>query len=177
LYEDGNLNLRTVRYGKNRNEFKSFYFVDFKGVTIKDSFFIGLRQFDQDWLNIGLDVNTNSLKNLFYTIGDNVWQKSSLGINGSLMMRPIFKSKYNKSLAISNKLLSNKVIIYPNPTSYSFQLDNSFISNHFELLDVNGRVINSFQYLGNPIDVSFLNNGVYIVREGKTGATFKLIKN
>ncbi len=177
LYEDGNLNLRTVRYGKNRNEFKSFYFVDFKGVTIKDSFFIGLRQFDQDWLNIGLDVNTNSLKNLFYTIGDNVWQKSSLGINGSLMMRPIFKSKYNKSLDISNKLLSNKVIIYPNPTSYSFQLDNSFISNHFELLDVNGRVINSFQYLGNPIDVSFLNNGVYIVREGKTGATFKLIKN
>jgi Secretion system C-terminal sorting domain len=177
LYEDGNLNLRTVRYGKSRNEFKSFYFIDFKGVNIKDNFFIGLRQYDQEWLNIGLDVNTNSLSNLFFTTGENQWQKSSLGINGSLMMRPIFKSRYNKSLSFSDNLLKNKMIIYPNPTAVSFQLDNSLISNYFDILDVNGRVLSSFQYLGNPIDVSFLNNGVYIVREGKSGATYKLIKN
>jgi hypothetical protein len=177
LYEDGNLNLRTVRYGKSRNEFKSFYFIDFKGVVIKENFFIGLRQFDQDWLNVGLDVNTNSLSNLYFTIGENQWQKSSLGLNGSLMLRPIFKSRYNKSLAISDNFLDNKVLIYPNPTAVSFQLDNSLISNYFDILDVNGRVLTSFQYLGNPIDVSFLNNGVYIVREGKTGATYKLIKN
>ena len=177
LYEDGNLNLRTVRYGKSRNEFKSFYFVDFKGVSIKENFFIGLRQYDQDWLNIGLDVNTNSLSNLFFTIDENQWQKSSLGINGSLMMRPIFKSRYNKSLSISDNLLHNKVIIYPNPTSFSFQFDNSLIFKHFDLLDVNGRVLNSFLYLGDPIDVSFLNKGIYIVREGKSGATYKLIKN
>jgi hypothetical protein len=177
LYEDGNLNLRSVRYGKSRNEFKNFYFVDFKGVSIKDGFFIGLRQYDQDWLNIGLDLNTNSLSNLFISFSENEWQKSSIGINGSLMMRPIFKSRYNKSLAISNSLLDNRLIIYPNPTSLSFQLDNSMFSNSFDLLDVKGRVINSFKYFGDPVDVSFLDNGIYIVREMKTGATFKLIKN
>lgn len=177
VYEDGNLNLRTVRYGKHRNEFKTFYFVDFKGVPIKNEFFIGLRQYDQDWLNVGFDVNTNSLSNLFYSIGENVWQKSSLGLNGSLMMRPIFKSKYNKSLALAEKYSNNKLIIYPNPTTHSFQLNNSYVSEYYDLLDVNGKVINSFQYLGNPIDVSFLNNGIYLLREGKTGATFKLIKN
>jgi hypothetical protein len=93
------------------------------------------------------------------------------------MMRPIFKSRYNKSLAISNSLLDNRLIIYPNPTSLSFQLDNSMFSNSFDLLDVKGRVINSFKYFGDPVDVSFLDNGIYIVREMKTGATFKLIKN
>jgi hypothetical protein len=177
IYEDGNLNLRTIRYGKNRNDFQSFYFVDFKGVTIKDNFFIGLRQYDQDWLNVGLDANTNSLSNLYYSLAQNEWQKSSLSITGSLMIRPIFNSKYNKSLSISNRRIINKQMLYPNPSSSSFQLDNSCISADFDLLDVNGRILKSFEYLGHPIDITFLNNGIYLVRDSKAGTTFKLIKN
>ena len=175
IYEDDNLNLRTVRYGKNRNDFNSFYFQDFKGLGISDNFFIGLRQFDQDGLNIGLDVNTNSLSNLFYSFDKKEWFKSSY--NGSLMVRPIFKSRYNKSLITRSNYFTSKQLLYPNPAVVSFQFDNSFIASDFDILDLNGRVLKSFVYLGDPVDISFLNNGVYIVREGKSGTTFKLIKN
>jgi len=94
-----------------------------------------------------------------------------------LMVRPIFKSRYNKSLKTRSNYFTSKQLLYPNPAVVSFQFDNSFIASDFDILDLNGRVLKSFVYLGDPVDISFLNNGVYIVREGKSGTTFKLIKN
>jgi len=106
--------------------------------------YVGFVQNGADELNIGLDKNTNSnATRLFYKLGIGAqWLQS--GIQGSVMIRPVFKS--GKSF-VWNSIDENDEIeanIYPVPASdfltiapETFYKENYSIS----LVDMNGRVV------------------------------------
>ncbi|MFT4777686.1 MAG: hypothetical protein ACJAU0_000076 [Flavobacteriales bacterium] len=130
--------------------------------------YVGFVQNGSDELNIGLDKNTNSnATRLFYKLGIGAqWLQS--GIQGSVMIRPVFKS--GKSF-VWNSIDENDEIeanIYPVPASdfltiapETFYKENYSIS----LIDMNGRVVleKSNLFGTNQLSISELAEGLYIL--------------
>lgn len=76
----------------------------------------------------------------------------------------------------------NSVVVYPNPTSQNWILENKNLSNFsVNLYDVNGKLLSSYENISSQnfsIDASNLNTGIYfanIVSQSKS-TTLKLIK-
>ena len=57
---------------------------------MEDTFYIGFKQFESNFLSVGLDKNNNTSDKIFYKI-DNQWEQNDI-IKGSLMIRPIFRN-------------------------------------------------------------------------------------
>lgn len=173
IYEDDDFSLHNPIYGSKRDEFIPFYFKDYKRILVDTSFFIGIRQIDKDFLNIGFDRNTNTISHLFYSTDKINWNKSQVDTVGSLMIRPIFVSQINKTVSTTN--LSKPVIftVYPNPVQ-----DKLFINStekHFKLTDIHGREILFIENNNLEIDVTSIEAGVYFLSEIKTGLSQKII--
>lgn len=65
--------------------------------------------------------------------------------------------------------------LYPNPANNSFQLHNLDIDpskqQRIVLMDMNGRIVKSFEQISQPeIDISDLNNGLYVVSVWENGS-------
>lgn len=134
-------------------------------------FSLSLQTKGNDYLNIGFDRNTNSSQYTYSKTGVN-WEQSFL--SGSVMMRPYFGYKALVGLDEQNKVLDFN--FYPNPTSSKIFFQG--ISNaEKQILDISGRLlISTFE---NQIDISYLKQGVYILRvENEEGIveTRKIVK-
>ena len=81
---------------------------------------------------------------------------------------------------ISN--INNDIIIYPNPSAGMFQLECNYPVYEYEILDINGKVINSKTFKNNKsnisINISNRPDGIYYlkVKSGKEFQVLKLIK-
>lgn len=142
-------------------------------IIVKDSFYIGWTQTDENNLQIGYDRNSElGLPNTFiYT--DNTWKKSNIILGGSPMIRAIldgtrdYRSK-NTSGIISEKDIKNKfsLQLYPNPTIdyVTFESNSNSLMN-FEIYDLNGKLISKNEFKNHHTeDISQLNKGIYLVR-------------
>lgn len=172
LLEDKGIN---PIFSEKINQFKEYKLS--KGIAVNGDFFIGWVQKDKRRINIGFDKNTNSKAQLFYNIYGS-WQKSDA--NGSLMLRPVLGYLTTSSTKDYKQFTQDKITIYPNPTSqiiYFKGIENTkdiFI----EIYNLQGKKISSSLLTESFLDVSFLNNGVYIIsikRKNKTPQTQRLI--
>ncbi len=125
-------------------------------------------------LNIGFDVNTNSNSKTWVNV-DGSWQQSDPTgpngpVTGTVMLRPLFG--VNRSLTgIQNpKKPAVNFAVYPNPasTSANLILSSSNESNptySMSLLDTYGNLLLTINnYKATPIDCSSLAEGVYFIR-------------
>jgi len=73
---------------------------------------------------------------------------------------------------------SSNVIIYPNPSSNSINFEGVTSGSTLQLLTMDGRILKNIIYSGNPIDISNLENGMYLVKisNSNTTETKKIIK-
>lgn len=78
---------------------------------------------------------------------------------------------FDLSTNLDENLTSKNIEILPNPFTRNIQLTNDQDIQQFEILDITGRSIISGNYTGQPIDLSSLNPGIYMIvvryRDGK----------
>ena len=84
-------------------------------LIVKDSIFIGFKQYESKFLSVGLDKNNNSSNKIFFKV-DGKWNKNNV-VKGSMMIRPIFgKSDFNL-VNIEKNNHTNNIIFFPNPSN------------------------------------------------------------
>lgn len=104
--------------------------------------YIGLEQEGGEYINIGFDRNYNHSDRLYYRIGSE-WQRASVA--GSVMLRPCF-SPFSGSLGVDNKdMHSHNVMVFPNPASNIFTVDNIPHNATLTLYDIKGVTILTHQ--------------------------------
>lgn len=173
LYEDDDFSLHNPTYGSSRDEFMPYYFKEFQRILVDSSFFIGMRQIDKDFLNIGFDRNTNNISRIFYSMDKINWNKSQVDSIGSLMIRPIFVSNLNKKVSVNQLDKEVDFALFPNPANELIYIKS--IENEFKITDIQGRIIMNFINSLNGIDISSISSGVYFVTAIKSGLSHKLV--
>lgn len=142
------------------------YYLDKPVIMSAQDFFVSIQTKSNDYMNIGFDRNTNSQTKIFGNWA-NTWEENSI-FNGSLMVRPYFGYKAKIGLRDIEKDNIN-LRIYPNPSNGIINInlgeDNYGLSySDYELRIINmlGKEVYSSSYK-NQINVSNLNNGIYIL--------------
>lgn len=127
-------------------------------------FYVGWEQSNEKVLNMGYDKNNDASSYIFYrTFGG--WNNSLY--KGALMIRPVIGKE--QILAMEENPLSEKILLYPNPTSgNSIRIKTSILSRDFHNFSVrisasDGRIVYMVP-LTNDIDISSLSNGLYFVQ-------------
>lgn len=180
IYEDEFFFPRQPKYTSARNKFTTYLFKDTMKVGVGETFYIGMRQIEEERLNLGLDMNHDQADKIFWSVdGGNQWNNASFP--GAVMMRPLVSSKMNYLLNMPTVETTDVVdfTIYPNPASshFSIRTDVSGIENELILLDLNGRHLLQGG-VDDLFDISRLNAGVYfvsLVQDGREVTTKKLV--
>jgi hypothetical protein len=142
-------------------------------IIVKDSFYIGWTQTDENNLQIGYDRNSElGLPNTFiYT--DNTWKKSNIILTGSPMIRAIldgtrdYKPK-NTSSIVPEKQNKNvfETQLFPNPAvDFVVFESKSNTKIFFEIFDLNGKMVSKNDFKNeHKEDVSQFTKGIYLVK-------------
>ncbi len=139
------------------------------------TFYIGYQKFSTEMLNIGFDLNRVNNNKLFYNLSGD-WTQS--GIEGTLMMRPVFGKyiPYTNSTK-KNQLPSEelKVTLYPNPIRdfLKVSIENKNLYNYtYSIYNLQGRLMQTDHTLPARINLSNLSTGIYIIHiQDKTSQT------
>ena len=146
------------------NKFYNYQLHTLHPLVVKDTFYIGFRQVLSKPMSVGLDKNRINTNKIFYNIDGFTWVSSR--IKGSLMMRPIM-GKYDPS-DFSQKQVQREIItVYPNPVGdyLYFHLPSAYqaLPLRYVLYDIHGRSMATGQVTAEPVTVSSLANGIYIL--------------
>ncbi|PKR80210.1 hypothetical protein CW751_11145 [Brumimicrobium salinarum] len=167
LYEDEFFKPKQPKYLNGRNKFKTYFFEDTMKVAVNETFYIGMRQIDEQRLNIGFDANHQHSDKIFWSIdGGGSWNNASF--SGALMMRPVISSKMDYQLGIQH-FESNELhydfTVYPNPARsfINLKLTHEEMESTFEIRDLNGRIVKQISSTTNNIDISNLKKGLYLI--------------
>lgn len=146
--------------------------------------YIGFKQLQSDYLNIGYDINNDSHTKLYYNTGLGWFQSI---IPGALMMRPIFGNCVPQGTFI-NEIANHKINnyqLFPNPSNSNITLTtDEAIINEITIYDVVGKtrmvLQNSNNQFSNTLNIESLESGIYFLKginftTGKT-ITTKFIK-
>lgn len=177
LYQDDFFFPREPQYESTRNAFTTYFLKDTMKLPVSGTFYVGWRQVDPDRLNIGFDLNTDASGNLFYSLDqENTWLPSQFA--GAIMMRPLFSTALDASLGLPSQVSQlASFSVYPNPTT-----DLLFVSGEnregqtFQVVDLQGKVWQSFEWQGQAVSVADLQPGMYFLRATATGTTVKFLK-
>jgi hypothetical protein len=145
------------------------------------TFHIGFQQNTNQFLNIGVDKNTNTQNMISYNVAGTWFHSPYVG---SLMMRPVFgaASDFLVSDDIKNSTTKD-YIIYPNPANDKLYIktneENTNRLINYQVYDLSGRIILSDRfYTSQSIDVSGLSEGIYFIQliEKDKITTHKFVK-
>lgn len=144
IYEDEFFFPKQPIYHDGRNGFHMYYFKDTSLVPVGETFYVGMRQINEERLNIGFDKNHNNQDNIFFSVdGGNSWNNSNF--EGSLMMRPIINSNLNYLLGVPEfikEIEEIEVNLFPNPAQTEFTVQTSFGKPvDIIVFDLNGRKV------------------------------------
>ncbi len=145
---------------------------------VTGTIYVGFEQYESVSYNIGMDANFDASDNLFYKT-DSVWKGATVA--GAILMRPII----GENMILSVDSHENDIYgltLYPNPTGTSFSVKNSFIDNasaELKIYNMFGSMLLTTTDITDPIDVSRLSQGIYIVRVISNGQLYsaKLLIN
>ena len=146
-----------------------------KPVIVKDSFYIGFRQFENSFLPVGLDKNSDTSDKIFYKI-DNNWFQNDV-IKGSLMIRPVFgKSSYDVLTSVENQKIKKSISIFPNPSRGIFNLSNKV--ENIIVYGIDGKILKRINNT-DIINLQEFKNGYYLIqiKDNNRIEKHKLIKN
>jgi hypothetical protein len=178
LYEDEFFFPRQPEYTYARNKFTTYYFKDTMKVGVDETFYIGMRQIDEERLNIGYDKNHDFSDRIFWSIdGGGNWNNASFP--GAMLMRPVVTSKMDYQLGVPSYEAQNIDIdftLYPNPTNNYFEIRTSFEGDaDIQITDLNGRVVKK-GVTSSKVDISNFDSGIYLVTLIKDGRPLKTKK-
>jgi len=153
------------------NEFLN-YDLDVPLLLAPGTYYFGWEKISPDFLNVGWDLNTNNKNKVHFNAGI-IWQTASF--DGTLMLRPVFGTTgdpLSEPVGIDDNnelVLNDDFKVYPNPASQTIYFERigaiSTDNYQVELTDIYGKLItNTTTELSNQLNVSFLSNGIYLLR-------------
>ena len=149
----------TISPSDSINKFTRYSFES--PVVVSDTFYIAFQQFKDDFIGIGLDKTNNQGSKIFVnTQGD--WERN-IKVEGSLMMRPIFrKTNFDPNAVVGiQKNILNNIQVYPNPAKDLIHIKGNFDS--VELISISGQ--NMLIGINNEsMNISGIPNGIYILK-------------
>jgi hypothetical protein len=176
IYEDDVFFPRNPQYGDNENVFITYYFKDTMKVAVGTKFHIGWRQLDAVRLNAGLDRNIDNSSKIRYSVdGGFTWLSSPF--TGSAMIRPVYSTALDTTLAQIDFIETQDIILYPNPTSdiVHFMENNMEVTYQFVLYNSVGQFIES--NYASEVQLSNLDQGIYFVQFPEVSSKiFKIVK-
>jgi hypothetical protein len=176
IYEDDVFFPRNPQYGDNENIFITYYFKDTMKVAVGTKFHIGWRQLDAVRLNAGLDRNIDNSSKIRYSVdGGFTWLSSPF--EGSAMIRPVFSTALDTTLAQIDFIETQDIILYPNPTSdiVHFMENTREVTYQFVLYNSVGQFIES--NYASEVQLSNLDQGIYFVQFPEVSSKiFKIVK-
>ena len=165
-------------YEDSLNKFHT-YLLD-TAIVLSGTYYVGWVQTSPEILNIGFDKNNDASSKLSYNVSG-TWLSSI--IEGAVMIRPVFGAPLPIPVGISPEeplasRESNSLILYPNPATDVFYWEytgtmESDNDNWFRISDLFGRIVRYRIPAEGLIDVSGLQNGIYLIeyRNGNTTDT------
>lgn len=176
IYEDDVFFPRNPQYGDDENIFITYYFKDTMKVAVGTKFHVGWRQLDAVRLNAGLDRNIDNSSKIRYSVdGGFTWLTSPFP--GSAMIRPIFSTALDTTLAQTTIVEEKEITLYPNPTSdvVYFMENKEFVNYDFILFNSLGQFIESKH--SSEVELGHLNRGIYFIQFPKNSSKiFKIVK-
>lgn len=180
LYDDNNSTTRNPTYLPWGNNVFVRYYLNYPLIMNAGTFYVGMKQDDQQILNVGFDQNTNTQSKLFYNT-NGTWANSSF--KGSLMIRPVFGDSLWAATGIKDiNEKPQSAFIYPNPAANEI---NIFVNNakdeiiNIEIIDAMGKtILRKDNCSTSSISVTELEAGFYFTRiysNNKLMSTNKLI--
>jgi len=143
------------------NEFQN-YPLD-SSFAVADTFYIGWKKTNEQFMNVGLDLNTTGENHKYYNY-NGTWKMASN--EGELLVQPVFgKSNHIGIDEIENKISFD---IFPNPASdiLNFNIKNQNIETNYEIVIYNiyGQKMYQNRHSENGnIDISNFKSGVYLM--------------
>lgn len=158
----------------NNNKDNGYYIYEFDTVLSMDGeFYIGWEQYEDYFMNVGLDMNYYQLKsdsipsqansNIHYYV-QGKWLNSSVA--GAIMMRPIFSDKSIINSIKQKKQKTFEFTVYPNPAKNEFYIKSRDIKDkQLSLFDISGKLVLSKKLdATGRVNVENLDKGFYIIR-------------
>jgi hypothetical protein len=157
LEEEGILLKQSYQIVNNsRDKFDEVVF--FKPIYVSDTFYIGFKQFSNNYIGVGFDKdNIAGMSSIFFNT-DRVWEQNT-GLEGSLMIRAVFDK--SEDFVLGSKMLNEKVSIYPNPTQGRVTVTGNFDS--YQLISFSGQIIKRGSF-SRHLDFSRVESGLYMLR-------------
>ncbi|MFZ1633375.1 MAG: T9SS type A sorting domain-containing protein [Chitinophagales bacterium] len=157
----------TPKYVDSINGFYVYKLVDFLGnptpVVVDGDFYVGWLQTQDEFLNVGFDVNNDFSDDVYFNVGGS-WQQSSL--NGAIMIRPRVGGDYS----VYNPIVNNKpeiatIQVYPNPATSVLHIDTALQGNiNYTIFDQSGRIVLNENTASRQLDIANLSSGFYILK-------------
>lgn len=144
-------------------------------LVVSDTFFIGYRQYTDNFVGIGLDKNNNTGDRVYYNVGEGWVQNDRT--EGSMMFRPVFEKVAFRSVAgVDGEEVP--AVLYPNPSTGVVNF--SLVADHVQVTDISGKVVftqSGVSRAHTETDLSHLPKGLYFVHclYGNRRTTFKLL--
>lgn len=149
-----------VEYSENINQFQRYFFKS--QVPVEGIFYVGMMQYREYMLNIGMDINKPANGNLFYNLGSE-WQVSEAP--GSLMLRPFVLRNYS-SVEKAVPAMSH-LKVWPNPAKDYIRIDYPDYMNSTDVLiqlyDISGKIAGSWREGIEEIPAGNLSEGIYFL--------------
>jgi hypothetical protein len=140
-------------------------------------FYVGFKQNTNQFLNVGVDKNTNTQTKIFYNVTGS-WNASPFF--GSLMLHPVFGSASEFTGVADAEKGSGEMLVYPNPANDQLFIDGFPDTKKisFTIFDLLGKVVIRNSVYENFIDISILECGVYFIQmnDDENISTVKFIK-
>lgn len=176
IYEDNFFNPRTPIYEDERGKFTDYLFPSRIPMTAS-TFYVGTRQVDPQPLNVGFDRNNPQTNKLFYSINGGLsWTASSL--QGIPMVRPLFQTLDNMTLAVQESTNEVEWSVFPNPTNgdatVSWRSTTDFPGA--VLVDAQGRIIQELAANEFTLNLSNCVSGIYFLKLNNAAHTLKIIR-
>lgn len=136
-------------------------------LIVNGEFFIGWSQPDENFRNVGLDLNNSATGKLYYNIG--AWKKSAFD-NYALMIRPVFGSAgLTTDIPVEEEDL---IKIYPNPASENLNIEFNLDKQEkitATLVNMTGKIVYQKILTERTINLSDLPTGVYFLILAENG--------
>ncbi len=160
LYQ--NLTFHFPQYVRENNGFYE-YPLDAK-LLVNGTFYVGMRQLDPDRLNVGFDLNTNARSAIYYNTSG-TWLNT--GFEGALMIRPVFAYPGDYVVSVDEpEAVMPHFEAYPNPSAGTvhIRIDDPFSAHYtVRVYDLSGRLVHQGPYTGTTIDLSAMQQGIYLL--------------
>lgn len=163
-----NFNYFSPHFYHHGRDYFSYYAYD-NPILVEGNFYVGYVQSNANPMPVGNDKNTNNNPTkLYYNLGfGQSWQQST--VEGSLMIRPVFKSGKSSVWNGIAETTSPSFVAFPNPTSDKFYIQglNNNEDYTMEIIDAIGNRISAERFnhtLSAELDFGNLSNGIYFVR-------------